>query len=755
MATSSPPDAGGEGRSSASGGNLRLQILGPLRLWRDGVELATGPRQQAYLLALLLARAGKPISTSELIDLIWGDDVPASAVNILQKYVGSLRRLLEPALPARTNGTYLQRRANGYLFAGGAGMLDLLAFREFVEAARAGLAERRPDAALDSYVRALGRWHGPAGDGLFHGSTAMSIFAALDGEFFDACAAAAELAVSRGRPARVLQPLYLAAGMAPLHETVQAGLVAVLGAAGHQSEALKVFRTVRARLAEELGIGPGPALLEAYQRVLRQPLTSVGGYDAHARTASITLPATAPKDQPTLAGRAEETHTGRRPASTLGEPPTGGLVGRVEELAVLRQAVESARAGGTALVLVEGEPGVGKTRLLEEISAEADRRGALVVWGRCLEGDGAPSMWLWVQAVGALLEELPAAAREEWRSGELGRLVEPRGGVPPDSGARFRLFEQAIALVGQVSALRPVVLVVDDLQWADVASLQLFGHLAARLPGGTAVIGALRDRAPMPGSELARMLAAASRLPRHRRVRLGPLGPAEVAELVRHETGRTPGAGVARGIHARTAGNPFFVRELSRFLADSGELTEDAAARAGMPFTVRDVVKDRMAGLDDAAREVLRIAALIGRDVDLALLARAAGFDVQTCLDRLEPLEDLGLLEPFPGDPFSFRFPHDLVRESVVRTMPQRHAPRLHLRVADALEPTAQDDVHVAERLSHHLWAAGPLVEPGRTAGARGGNVAGRRDARPLIGLSGGVMSGQPRPPASRKGRRQ
>ncbi|MGW4964581.1 AAA family ATPase [Nonomuraea sp. NPDC004186] len=722
-----------------------------MRLWREGVELATGPRQQSYLLALLLARAGKPISTSELIDLIWGDDVPATAVNILQKYVGSLRRLLEPALPARTNGTYLERRANGYLFAGGADMLDLLAFREFVEAARVSLAEQRPDVALDSYVRALGYWHGPAGDGLFHGSTAMSIFAALDGEFFDACAAAAELAVSRGRPARVLQPLYLAAGMAPLHETVQAGLVAVLGAAGHRSEALKVFRTVRARLAGELGIGPGPALLEAYQRVLRQPLTSAGGYDAHARTASITLPATAPKERPALAGRAEETHTEQRPAPTLGEPPTGGLVGRVEELAVLRQAVESARAGGTALVLVEGEPGVGKTRLLEEIGAEAGRRGALVVWGRCLEGDGAPSMWLWVQAVGAVLEELPAAAREEWRSGELSRLVEP----PPDSGARFRLIEQAVALVGQVSALRPVVLVVDDLQWADVASLQLFGQLAARLPSGTVVIGALRDRAPMPGSELARMLAAASRLPRHRRVRLGPLGPAEVAELVRHETGRTPGAGVARGIHARTAGNPFFVRELSRFLADSGELTEDAAARAGIPFTVRDVVKDRMAGLDDAAREVLRIAALIGRDVDLALLARAAGFDVQTCLDRLEPLQDLGLLEPFPGDPFSFRFPHDLVRESVVRTMPQRHVPRLNLRVADALEPAAQDDEHVAERLSRHLWAAGPLVESRRTAGARGGNVAGRRDARPLIGFSGGVMSGQPRSPASRKGRRQ
>ncbi|MEU4223933.1 BTAD domain-containing putative transcriptional regulator [Nonomuraea sp. NPDC026600] len=686
-----------------------MQILGPLRLWRDGVELDAGPRQQAYLLALLLARAGKLISMSELIDLIWGDDAPASVVNILQKYVGSLRRLLEPALPARTNGAYLQRRGNSYLFTADADMLDVLAFRELIEAARTALAEQRPDVALDCYVRALGLWHGSAGDGLSHGPAAMSIFAALDGEFFDACVAAARLAVSRGRPERVLQPLYLAAWMAPLHETVQASLVTILGAAGQQAEALSVLQTVRARLAEELGIEPGPALLAAHRQVL---------------------------DQPTIAGRTAETPTEQQPAPALGTPRTSGLVGRVEELAVLRHAVESALTGGTGLILIEGEPGAGKTRLLEEISAEADRRGTLVVWGRCLEGDGTPSMWPWVQAVGAVLERLPTAAREEWQAGELGRLVEPRVGAPgtpvlPDSGAQFRLFEQAVALVGQVSALQPVVLVVDDLQWADIASLYLFGHLAARLPGGTVVIGALRDRAPVPGSELARMLAAASRLPRHRRVRLGPLGPAEVAELVRRETGQAPGLGAARGIHLRTAGNPFFVRELSRFLADGGELTEEAAARAGMPSTVRDVVRGRMADLGDDADDLLKIAALIGRDVDLALLARAAGLDVQTCLDRLEPLEALGLLEPAPGDPFSFRFPHDLVRESVVSTTPPRCAPRLHLRVADALERTAPDDEPVAERLAHHLWAAGPLADPDRTADAlvRAGRCAAGKSA--------------------------
>ncbi len=403
---------------------------------------------------------------------------------------------------------------------------------------------------------------------------------------------------------------------------------------------------------------------------------------------------------------------------------------------MLRQAVGSALDGGTGLVVVEGEPGAGKTRLVEEACAEGRRRGASVVWGRCLEGDGTPTMWPWVQVVGAVLDGLPDADRRKWHAGELGRLAGPHGGVPatpvlPDSGAQFRLFEQAVALVGAVSALRPVVLVVDDLQWADAASLDLFSHLAARLPEGAVVIGVLRDRAPLPGPELARMLAAASRVSRHRRIRLGPLGPSEVAELVRRETGQTPGPDTAQGIYARTAGNPFFVRELSRLLADGGVLTEDALTRVGLPATVRDVVHNRMADLDDDATDLLQIAALIGRDVDLALLARAAGIDGPTCLDRLEPLEALGLLGPAPDDPYANRFPHDLVRESVVEITPRGRATQTHLRIADALEHPAQDDEPLAERLAYHLSAAGPLADPARTVRAlmRAGRHAANKSA--------------------------
>ncbi|MFF7467658.1 BTAD domain-containing putative transcriptional regulator [Streptomyces sp. NPDC008092] len=698
--------SGGADRPAGSGSPY-LQILGPLRIWRDGVELGAGPRQQAYLLALLLARTGRPTSTTELIDLIWGENAPSTALNVLQKYTGALRRLLEPPLPAREAGSFLHRRGSSYLFTAGPATLDLVAFRELVDAAGAAQARHDREAALDHYVGALGLWHGPAGGGIADGTVAATVFAALDNEFYDACTAAAELAVSTGRPERVLAALQLAARMAPFNEPVLAGLVGVLGAAGRQAEALSVFRQVRDRLADELGIDPGPALEDAQRRILTQP------------------PAAPPV---------------READEGAGRTTAAALIGRTEELATLRRMVERALAGDTAIGIVEGEPGAGKTRLLEEAAAVADRLGALTVWGSCLEGDGTPSMWPWEQALSQVVHSLPAPAGEEWLTGGLGSLLAPREDATrevPDGNAQFRLFEQVVALVGQASARRPTLLVLDDLQWADATSLRLLQHLAGRLPHGTAIIGALRDRAPAPGPELSRVLAAVSRRPGHRRFRLAPLGAADVAELIRHEAGRDPGDAVVRAIHARTSGNPFFVRELCRFLSGGGAIGDGGtSAAAGVPTTVHDVVRDRMAGLDDRARDLLRVAALIGRDVDLRLLSRATGVAVADCLHRLEPLYTLGLLEPGPQDPSALRFAHDLVRESVSGTATTQQAAQLHLRIADALEQTHADDEDVAEQLAYHLWAAGPLADPVRVAEAL--IRAGRRAAARLAFESAG-----------------
>lgn len=679
--------------ASTSPGGLRVQILGPLRIWRDGVEVEPGPRQQTYLLALLLARAGDPISINELIDLIWPDDAPATVLNVIQKYIGALRRQLEPALAPRETGAYLHRRGSGYLFVADPEVLDVAAFRQLIDTANDAVASQHGDVALDAYLRALSLWNGPAADGLRTGWSAANIVSSLDQEFFDACIAATELAIGLRRAGDVLGPLRLAGAMAPLNEPIHAALMNALTAAGDRAEAITVYRRVRARLVDELGIDPGPALESAHRRI-RVP-APVG---------------TDPVEQPTPGASSD-------------------LVGRGEELAVLRRGVEAALDNGTGIVVVEGEPGGGKTRLVQEASTFAQSNGAQVVWGQCLQGDGTPPLWPWIQVIEAILHDMPEPERQKRLTGALGRLasVSDDSLVLPDNNSRFLLFEDVVALLGQATDRHPIVLVVDDLQWADTVSLELLDHLAARLPKGSAVIGALRTRAPAPGSALIRTLASMSRLPGHHRVRIGPLGSAEVAELIGRQTGQSVSSVAVRHIATRTGGNPFFVRELSCFLSDAGAITEEAAAQPGVPMSVRDVVRDRMTGLDVTARDLLQVAALTGRDVELGVLIRAAGLDAQTCLVRLESMEALGLLEPVPGDPFSRRFPHDLVRESVADTTSAARAPHLHLRIADALDHSDPDGDGVVERIAHHLWSAGPLADPTRTAEAL--MRAGRRAA--------------------------
>ncbi|GAA0242617.1 ATP-binding protein [Cryptosporangium japonicum] len=640
---------------------LRLHVLGPLRIVRDGHEVDAGPRQQAYLLAVLLARANQPVGTGELVDLVWGDEAPPTAANLVQKYVGAVRRLLEPGLRPREAGSYLHRQGTGYRLVAGPDVLDLADFRRLVSDAESAQSDGRTADAFATYLDALALWRGAAGDDFSHGPAARAIFTALTAEFVDACVAAAELAASLARPAEVLAPLRLAVSMAPLHEPARAALASTVAAAGN----------------------------------------------------------TRPRPVPDR-GRS-------RPA------PDVGVVGRAGELATLRQVLESAASDGGRVVVVDGEPGAGKTRLLAEAGAAAERSGALVVWGHCLDGDGTPSMWPWVEAVGALLDRLPAASRAAWLAGELGRLVEPRGGpvgslMLPDDGGRLRLFDAVAALLASVSAQQPTMLIVDDLQWADTASLALFGHLAARPPRGAVLVGALRTHAPRPGAELARVLAAAGRTPGHHHLRPAPFDLAEVVELVRRETGQTPAPAVGRDLHARTAGNPFFVRELARLLAADDTLSTDAPARYGVPSTVRDVVLDRMGGLDDDGRDLLRIAALLGRDIDLELLADAAGLDPGISRRRLGPAEALGLVGPSPESPLTYRFAHDLVREAVAGTTPPLTTHALHLRIADALALAGTSD---DERLAHHLWSAAPLADPARTADAllRAGGRAASKSA--------------------------
>ncbi|WP_281179026.1 AfsR/SARP family transcriptional regulator [Actinoplanes rectilineatus] len=325
---------------------VRLQIMGPLRVWRNGVELDAGPRQQRCLLALLAAQEGRPIGMTDLIELIWGGDPPASAVNVIHKYVGALRRVLEPELAPRSGGSFITRRDSRYRFTAGPESLDLVAFRMLVARARSSASHDRPAQALDEYLEALRLCEGPSGDTLADSAGATAVFAGIDGEFLDAAVAAGAVAVQAGRPAEVLPALRLAARIGRLTEPVHAGLMLTLSAGGYQAEALETYRAIRERLVDELGIDPGRELQEAHQQVLTQaPVPDAAVLPAPDETSGLVplvRPAQLPHDQPMF-------------------------VGRTAELAKLHEVVRSmrdTRRTSPMVVAVDGMGGVGKSTLV-------------------------------------------------------------------------------------------------------------------------------------------------------------------------------------------------------------------------------------------------------------------------------------------------------------------------------------------------------------------------------------------------------
>lgn len=332
---------------------LRLRILGPLRIHRGGTEVDAGPRQQRCLLALLLAREGRPISTTSLIELIWASDPPPSAVNVVHKYIGALRRLLEPDLSPRTSGSYLARHGNGYRLVADAQTLDLVAFRQLTASAKASLENGEPAPALDRYLEALRLFHGNTAETLSDGTAAGATFAAVDGEFFDAVVTAAGIAIGLRRSAQILAPLRLAARMGRLNEPVHAALISTLAAAGHQAEALAAYQSVRGRLAEELGIDPGTDLHEAHRMVLTQAVNPLG---APAGTGS---PAPAP-----MSGAGQPPLPLVRPAQLPPDLPF--FAGRTDELATLSALVgglRDAHRTSPLVVALDGMAGVGKSTL--------------------------------------------------------------------------------------------------------------------------------------------------------------------------------------------------------------------------------------------------------------------------------------------------------------------------------------------------------------------------------------------------------
>ncbi|WP_329219416.1 tetratricopeptide repeat protein [Streptomyces sp. NBC_01485] len=308
---------------------LRFVVLGAVRVWRDGTEVDPGPPLRRTLLALLLARGGAPVAVSDLVEGLWADQPPARAVNMIHRHIGELRRLLEPGLPARAEGGLLIRGAGGYRLAVPAGSVDLLRFRELAARARDARRAEQPVRAVAAFAEALALWQGPAA-GCPAGAPAHPVFSGLDLEHAAAVREAADTALDCGTADRILPALADSASRHPLDEGLQARLVLALASTGRRAEALDVYRSTAARLADELGVDPGPELSAAHRRVATATDTATradagtdtatgaedtgtdGGTGAESAseadetTAELVRPAQLPAALPVFAGRQPE-----------------------------------------------------------------------------------------------------------------------------------------------------------------------------------------------------------------------------------------------------------------------------------------------------------------------------------------------------------------------------------------------------------------------------------------------------------------
>ena len=407
------------------------------------------------------------------------------------------------------------------------------------------------------------------------------------------------------------------------------------------------------------------------------------------------------------------------------------FVGRRSESAVLARHRAAAADGAGRIVLVTGEAGIGKTRVVEEvIGAPGTPR---VSWGRCREGGGAPAFWPWLEALRPVIAATPRERLREalgFGGAELARLVPELADLraadgsdadaPPGSpAARFRLFDAFASLLDAITD-EPLVLVLDDLHWADGESLLLLRFLGPEVRQRRLLVVATCRESELPEvTEAPHLRADLARLAE--RVPLAGLTPDEIADYARAASGTVPSAAVVQAVHAATGGNSFFVTQVTDLLRRAGRLdgTEPRIDELELPLGLRDAVLRRLDGLPPETRARLDVAALGGAAADLAVLAHAAGIDVREALARLGPAFARGILRDVRDAPGAPRFAHQLVAEALRSELPPDARCARHLALADALEAVRGGAIdEAAGDVARHLVRAAPLADPARTAAA-------------------------------------
>ncbi len=441
-------------------------------------------------------------------------------------------------------------------------------------------------------------------------------------------------------------------------------------------------------------------------------------------------------DEPAEARSVRASAAGVGDPARVAEPMACGgdrsrlFVGRREALARLETRKDAALAGEFQLVLVSGRAGIGKTRLAEVFARAIAREGVFVATARARDANALPAFWPWIQVLRRLLEEpgFRSEIAERVGTGEtaalLPALVEfapevartlrrPATAMPDlsDEHQRFRFFDAAARTLRACAARQPILVVLEDLQWADSGSLRLLEHLApelARTP--ILLVVTLRDEPRERGHRVGRTLALLSQQPSFEAIDLAGLSRGEVGELLRAAAGRPAPVDLVSELYAQTEGVPLFVGEAIRLLGERGDLAHlSRIPRQGVTLPARavDLIRRAIDALSAECAELLGAAAVLGRDFTLRDVAAVAGEERAQALDRLDEAIAAGLLEASSEGPARYRFAHALYREALYDDLARSRRARLHLAAAQHIE-SAQAGVlePVLSELADHLHRA-------------------------------------------------
>ena len=661
---------------------VRFRVLGGVAVTVDGADVRIPGRRERAVLATLLAARRQVVSVDRLVDDVWSDSATSNPTASLQVAVSRLRSLVEPGRAPREEARVLVSAGAGYALLTEPDDVDAGRFAALVEEAHAALESGDPGRAQRLGEEATALWAGTPYADTVDSDLVTAERARLEDLRLASLEVSAEALLALGRHAVAAGELEGLVAAHPFRERLWGLHALALYRSGRQADALDTLRRARQVLADELGVDPSPALRALEADLLTQ--------DARLDGAPVRPGGTVP-------------------AQGVPAGPEGAVIGRHTALTALDAALDHVLAQGTTrTVVVSGEPGIGKTRVVTQLARTAADRGARVLWGRCHEADVSPAYWPWVPVVRELAGPRPAdAVRALLSPGEMPMSSDP-------GSAALRTYDAVTRLLATAAREGPVVLVLEDVHWADAASLQLLSFAAEALAGAPVLLVATSRILTDPPEALRVCLAALARQSATR-IALKGLAPAEVQALVGQLTGVTADEELAAVLTERTDGNPFFVIELVRLLAAEERLHAAGARAVEVPDGVGDVLRLRLARLDDDVRQLLCTAAVAGRSFDLDLLVQASGRSVDDVLDLLDAAVASHTIEE-ASSAGSYRFVHALVRETLYGSLTVTRRGLLHARLAELLEPRLTDDPDLVVEVAHHcvLGAAlrPSLVEP-------------------------------------------